>query len=85
MYIDTFPFKKFNLTKYKKNNEWILCSNWYRDNMIGNDNMIYMPEIVNLAKNYCANDVYNLLFNYVCIMITDQEYVKKLCVIDKII
>lgn len=85
VYIDTFPSKKFNLTKYIRDGEWFMYSNWHRDNMIGNDRMICDSEIVSLAENYCTNDVYNLLSDSVCIMITGQEYRLKLCVVDKII
>ena len=80
-----FHQKKFNLTKYIRNNEWFMYSNWHRDdNMIGDDYMIYESEIVNLAENYCTNKVHNLLLNSVCIMITVQEHGLKLCVVDKI-
>jgi hypothetical protein len=84
VYLDTFPSKKFNLTKYKRDDKWFLYSNWNRNSMIGDDNVIYMPEIVSLAEIYCTNEVYNLLSNSVCIMITGQEYDKKLCAVDKI-
>jgi len=85
VYIDTFPLKKFNLTKYIKNNKWFMYSNWHRDSMIRNDNLICESEIVSLAKVNCTDEVYNLLSDSVCIMITGQENGLKLCVVDKII
>lgn len=62
-----------------------MCTNWHKDSMIGNDNLIYESEIVSLAKVNYTNDVYNLLSNFVYIMITGQKYEQKLCIVDKII
>lgn len=55
-----------------------MCTNWHRNGMILDNNNICESEIVCLAEVYCTNDVYNLLSNSVCIMITGQEYEKKI-------
>lgn len=85
VWIDTFPSKQYNLTKYIKDNKWYKYTNWNKDCMIDKKNKILEPEVCIIIQTESNKNIHNLLINSVCIIIAGKEFDIEFSITNKLI